>query len=117
MASRFYFSGAQAADVSPAFNAGWNYTTEAVRRKLLQAKEAGEAIATGTLIGTWTANEVALDRQYISDPMAAQQLSGTVKCQIQSREGQSTDNVKARFAIYVCSEDGSTIKDTLLMPS
>lgn len=115
MASRFYFSISAAAPVSPTFGGEWTYTTEAVRRKLLRHKYAtGEAIASGTQIGPWTPGDFALDRQYVSDPMEAQTISGVIRCQISSREHAATDNVFTRMKIFVVDNAGTTVRGTIL---
>lgn len=114
MSTRFYFPVSTAADVSPAFDSGWNYTSEAVRRRLEDVKGTSD-ITVGTQIGPWTAGNYALDRQYVSDPLAAQSISGTVKMQLMTREYDDTDNVGALLTcIKVVSNDGSTVRGTLL---
>lgn len=117
MASRWYFSAAGTiAGVEPAYDAGWNYTTEASRRALLAAKSASESLTIGTQIGPWTATagQTALDRQYISEPLKAQTISGTFKGQVMTREYATTDNVDRLFvAVKVVSNDGTTVRATL----
>lgn len=118
MATRFYFPLDTAADVSPGFDSGWNYTTEALRRKMVTAKGAS-AITVGTQVGPWTAGQIpehrALDRQYVSAPIAAQTLSiSTVKGQLMVREYAVQDNVdKIILMAKVVSNDGGTVRGTL----
>jgi hypothetical protein len=117
VASRWYFSAAGTiAGVEPAYDAGWNYATEASRRALLAAKSASESLTIGTQIGPWsnTAGQTALDRQYISEPLKAQTISGTFKGQVMTREYATTDNVDRLFvAVKVVSNDGTTVRATL----
>lgn len=117
MATRLYFPASEAAPVSSAFDAGWEYTSEAVSRKLANVK-GSSSIAAGTQIGPWTAGQDALDRQYISTRMDAgiTFTAGvtTYKGQLMAREYAGTDNVdRYRFIIKVISEDGTVVRSTL----
>jgi hypothetical protein len=117
MPTRFYFPASTAADVTPAFDAGWHYAGEAVRRKLVNTKGAS-AITVGTQIGPWTTNNQALDRQYISDGMSAGinfTLATTMKAQLMCREYNNGDNVTDfRVRIKIVSNDGSTVRCVLM---
>jgi hypothetical protein len=114
MATRFYFPASTAADVSPSVDAGWNYVSEAVRRELVKYKGAS-AITVGTRIGIWTAGNYALDRQYVSNPIAAQTISGTFKMQLMTREYNAANDVVAiLLCVKVVSGDGNTVRGTLL---
>ena len=115
-ATRLYFPATTSAAVSPTYDSGWNYTTEAASYKLEDVK-GSSAITIGTQIGPWTATagQKALDRQYVSDPLSAQTISGTVKMQLMTREYAATDNVDGLWlVITVVSNDGSTVRGTLL---
>ena len=96
MPTRLYFSGtSNTSGITPSFDLGWNYTSEAVRRDFLIAKSASESLAIGTRIGPWSGlqGDAALDRQYISPQLSAQTISGTIKGQVMVREFANTDNV------------------------
>ncbi len=99
MPTRFYFRTTEAAAISPGY-AAWGYTTEALRRRMVVAK-SGDAITLGSQIGPWTATIgfTALDRQYVSDPIAAQTISGTFGLQLMVREYATGDNVNS---LYLC---------------
>ncbi len=115
-ATRFYFDASTAADVTASYDAGWEYQSEAGRYKLNRTK-GSSAITIGTQIGPWTAGSAnqALDRQYISDPIEAQTISGTVKGQVMSREYNTSDNVNRMYiTVKVVSNDGSSVRGTLL---
>lgn len=113
MATRFYFPLDTAAPVTPSFDGGWNHTAEAVRRKLEKTK-GNSTITIGTRIGSWF-TPPALDRQYISDPISAQTISGTFKMQLMTREYATADNVdQGWLKLYVVNNDGSSITGTLL---
>lgn len=111
MPTRFYFPEATAADLTPSFDAGWEYVAEALRRKLVREKGAS-AITVGTQIGPWTATTTtqALDRQYVSPPLKAQTISGTYSGQLMVREYATTDNVdQSQVGIYVCNSAGTKV--------
>lgn len=115
MATRLYFSSAQAAAVTPTF-AGWSVTTEAVRRKLLAAKDAAESLALGTQIGPYAPPKTDLDRQYVSDGMVSGiSFSGTtVKMQLATRELNNGDNTTSQLYVAIVSNDGNTVRQVLL---
>ncbi len=117
MASRVYFDLTIAAPITPAYDAGWEYTTEAAAYKAQEQKTATSTVAAGTTIGPWsgTAGDQALDRQYLYGPLKAQTISGTIKGQIGAKEVASTDNVDQMIlSVRVVSGDGSTFRGTLL---
>ncbi len=113
MATRLYFSAAASTSgLTPSFDAGWNYNSEALRRDLLRAKSAGESLTIGTQIGPWTATagQTALDRQFISAPLAAQTISGTFAGQVMAREYATTDNVDQLYvAVKVINSSGTVV--------
>lgn len=55
-----------------------------------------------------------LMRQYISDPIFGQTITGTVKGQIYSAESISDTDACSEVAIRVLSGDGATVRGTLL---
>lgn len=115
MATRLYFPSTTAADVTPAANGAWDYTSEALNRKLVKQTKSNTAIEIGTRIGPWTAGQNALDRRYVSDPISGgKTISGTVKMQLKAREYAAQDNSTSRLEIYVVSNNGSTVRGTLL---
>ena len=117
MATRLYFKTTATAGASPAYTAGWNFTSEAQRRRMSTGR-TDTAGAAGTLIGAWPANTTtyALDRQYVSDPLDSDfSISGTVKGVVRALEGQAGDNIdQVHIAIYVVNGDGSAVRGTLL---
>lgn len=122
MSTRFYFPASTAAPVNPTFHAnsgtpgGFSISTtaQAVRRKLVSTK-GSSAIAAGTQLTVPSNGTAALDRQYVSDPLNSQTISGTLNgCQLMVREYAGTDNVDTvLFNIYVVSNDGSTLRGSL----
>lgn len=115
MATRFYFRAASVAQVSPDFDAAWTNTTSAVRRLLAERVRSTDTIAAGTA-RTWTAGEVRLDRQYISPPLAAGVVftGEDVTCYMRPLESNADDNAITQMGVRVVSEDGATVRATLL---
>lgn len=120
MATRFYLQNTEAAAVSPAYHASWTNTAEASRWAMYPAKGLCDtAMAVGTRIGPWTAGQKALDRQYVSAPMAAGNnfTSATIKSVVRCAEFATTDNVRPYFGAEIVSKDGSTVRQVLLAPN
>jgi hypothetical protein len=110
MATRFYLPSAGAAAVSPAFGS-WNQTTGADRLKCVTTK----IISTLTNKVQASADVVSNDlvRQYVSDPLAAVTVSGTVQGVIRSLEASSLHDLCAQCLIRIVSNDGGTFRGTL----
>lgn len=114
MGSRFFFPESESAAVSPTVNTtDWVGAGAVVRRRLSLTKgSSANAAGTTRTVGT---SRPTIDRQYVSDPLAAQTISGTIKGQLKVREFNATDNVdRLQMKAYVVSNDGSTVRGTLL---
>src|SRR5574337_470158 len=110
--TRFYLPSTGAAAVSPAYG-GWGETASADRRKMVSAKiSSAMTNKSGSAI---LVNKTSLVRQFVSNPLAAQTISGTVKSYIRGLHAPSgTDICVSRLLIRVCSNDGTTFTGTLL---
>jgi hypothetical protein len=116
MATRFYLPLSGTAAVSPSYsNQAWGDTTIAARH----------AAVTTRINSTMTDVEFPDDgddtdkdilvRQHVSDPIAAQTISAqTIKFQIRGAEPFSVNNLYTSIAIYVVSNDGSTVRGVIL---
>ena len=108
MATRFYLPSTGAAAVSPAYGS-WaddpNSRLALVRTKISSAMTDQSASAGAGTCGA---------RQYVSEPLAAQTISGTVKCYIRCRELDAGDNCTSRLLIRVCNNAGTAYTGTLL---
>ena len=103
----------EAAAVSPAFNAGWEETGDAQRRRAVATK-ASTAMATQSITSALSAGDL-LFRQYVSDALSgAQTISGKCYCQIRTSEALGTADAISRLILYVVSNDGGTVRGTLL---
>jgi hypothetical protein len=114
VATRFYFPETEAAAVSPAIQGTYAHTNT-LRRRLLQTADASALTSTaytpdGADHGVAGAAHV---RQYVSDQISARTVDGTWKLQVQAFEPNANCNQSINVLIFVCSSDGSTIKETL----
>jgi len=113
--TRLYFEGSDfgVPTVSPAFDAAWGDTEDAVRRWLstvpmasvMVSQSGDEAIATSPLD--------VLVAQFTSAPVSAQTISGTVKGQIRASESNADADFRAQVVAWVVKPDG-TSRGTLL---
>lgn len=125
MATRFYFDTGHAADISltrplpSGFAWEQNVPSLPTTRKINKTAKgtANNAAAPyGQLnsnLGTGANNCDILFFQGISDPLAAQTISGNVTGQVCIREGNTSDNLYTQLAIYVVNSAG-TLVATLL---
>lgn len=114
--TRFYFPFTGTAPVSPAFDSEWDDTSLAIRRPLNREK------------GTTAFNEIAYSEtsavatydalcgQFVSPPLRAQTLSGSFTSVIRAREGATAANARSQMVVKVVSNDGTTVKATLVAP-
>lgn len=120
MASRFYFTNSVAAVVSPTINAGgeWEHAQSVRRafRKTLGSDALGNSNSYTPDGSDHLVDGDAMVAQWVcSDPLAAQSIAAqTVKWQFQCFESNAGNNLALTIKIFVCSADGSTIKETLL---
>jgi hypothetical protein len=108
--TRFYFDSAAAAEVSPAYDLGWNYSAEASRYRLNLGKKSS-AMATGARIGPWTPDSTALDRQFVSKPLDAGVVftsgGSAVKGRMRGAEFAVSDNAYPAWKIFVANRAGT----------
>lgn len=118
--TRLYFPASTAAAISPAASADWNDASEIERRERAHTK-GSSAVGIGQTVDILEdqANYQDLDRQYITTQMQSGVVftSGatTITSYIQMREFAATDDVtQCILGVRVLSEDGSTVRATLL---
>src|SRR5262245_2020735 len=118
MATRFYFNEAEAAAVSPTISGtDWAHIEATPVRRRLRAFSADSSTLVSQTITPDSADHIAdqnaLWRQYVSDPLGAQTISGNVVAQLQCFEANAGNNLKLAIKIYLCSSTG-TVGATLL---
>lgn len=111
MATRFYFSSDQVMDyLSPSFSGAWSGTSQATRYKMFTEKRNSSIAAGSTIDLVNTAGGKYLDRQYISQPFAREQvISGVCTGYLMVREFATTDNVdRVCCAMRLINNTGGT---------
>lgn len=114
--TRFYLTTTEPAPAAwvPAFDASWEQTTSVLRARMSTFKRKGAmtslAIAETSASGTFD----FLFRQYFSDQLAAQTISGNISGIIRALESAADADFRAQMVVRVVSEDGGTVRGTLL---
>lgn len=113
--TRFYLpSSGSVSGVSPSFGPGWELNPP-TRLKCVTSKINSSMSTVSRSDGGNQADDVDVGtRQYTSDPIAAQTISGTVKGQIRGFMNQSSSNYSPAIIIKVYSKNGTTLRGTLL---
>ena len=114
-ATRFYLrgTGAAAAEVNPTYSTSWGDTSAAAPARLRLSRFV---ISTTSLTRTTPTDKIAksyLCNQYVSDPIAGQTISGTISGEAQGYTSAAV-NAYSEIVVRVVSNDGSTVRGTLL---
>ena len=121
MATRFYFPriggtpSAPPAPISPTQASAWN-TVPAITRALLSPSKTGTQTSsetTATYSETVTTVGNLLHKQFVSDPLSAQTISGTFTIVIRGGESAMSADASFQIVIRVLSNNGSTVRGTL----
>lgn len=102
--------------VSPGYSANWNVTAQAEPLGMLLTPRDGNGTLSGTATGSGVSGEDVLHQAFVSNPLAAQTISGTIKGQILAREAAAGTNARAQIVVKVVSNDGSTVRGVLYGP-
>lgn len=113
--TRFYLPSAGATVVTPAFDAGWEDTSIAARLATTVAWQATAATQVDFTDVDVTDKDI-LFRQWISLPLSGAQSIpvGTIHMQLRAIEMLATNNMFATFSAKIVSNDGSTVRGTIL---
>lgn len=117
MATRFYFEQTTAAPVSPAFDAGWEQTGQALRRAM-RFKNTISVLAsvggTGFTVPITTTQDI-LAYQFVSEPLLAQKIDASCLFSFvtSGSVGLAAGNCTLALVAKVVSNDGGTIRGTL----
>lgn len=115
MATRLYLPSSGSPPVSPAYDAGWEDITIAARLPCGTTK----ADTVMTQVVFFDSSPISMDilfRQYISPPLdGAQTISAQeIRFVIGALQGHGNNNMFTSFGVRVFSEDGLTLRSTLL---
>ncbi len=111
--TRFYLNTNTAAPVSPAYNAGWNVTS-GVSQYLMHVVKDGSTLTTVTSGASGAASpRKCLINQWISDPLAAQTLTGTFTGQAQFNISSTSGGSTGLGYLYlrIVNSDGSIAQE------
>jgi hypothetical protein len=117
VATRFYLGSSTAADISPSFGNGgivWLITSSADRKKLLRSKDL--SVMTSKTAATNTASTTyILNRQYVSEPLAAQTIlaSTLVSIALRGNISSTASGTVGSFAVGIRVVDSSGIDRSL----
>ncbi len=112
--TRFYLPSTGAAAVSPSFSAGWEDTASASRLRTITTR-ISSAMTTINITDLSAADRDVLGRQYVSDPLTAQDITVQyIRAQIRTSETLATNNILLAWSIFVVSNDGGTVRGTLV---
>ena len=112
--TRFYLPSTGTTTFSTAFDSAWDDTSAVTTRPANTVKgtsafvEVSDTEASG--VNTW---DVCLGR-FVSEPLAAQTITGTVMGIIRARENVTGVNARSQMVVRVVSGDGTTVRGTLL---
>lgn len=118
MATRFYFSASRSSGVIPTLSGSWNTGNSPLGHSMNDVRGATTNVS-GSAVGISGPVQYAHDRQYVSDPLAAQTIGGTgIGIIGQHLVKQQKFGVTGANHIYICvsvvSNDGSVVRGQLL---
>lgn len=118
MPTRFYLPASGTPDASPAFGTGWSSTTSATRHPTATTR-SGTALANGTARAkvSQAGAQNRLDRQFVSDQLAAQTITGNFTAVLQGLESTISADAWLQVVIRVVSADGATQRGVLFAGS
>lgn len=117
MATRFYLPASGTPAVSPAFDAGWEQTAQAVRRplqlKLRLSSTTALTNSTAITVPITTTQDI-LCAQFVSDPLPPQRLmAGTFSTVQRALESATTANVTLAVVVKAHPADGGASLGTI----
>ncbi len=117
-ATRFYFDPTNTPSISPAFDAGWEQTGTAIRRKLLYKQNIDLLIAlanSAAFTVPITTTQDCLGIQFVSDPIPAQTIDTSCLFSFVMRffENATTNNAQLALIVKVWSQDANVARGTL----
>lgn len=112
--TRYYLPSTGAADVNPTYSSDWHNNGSAARLELVTTKISSAMTSATATTDATAGTRYHLIRQYVSNPLAAQTITGTVKGVISGLESNTAADVTLAIKIFVVSNDGATVRGTLL---
>lgn len=113
LATRFYLPASGTAGATPAPSASWGSIAGTSRMRLPTTKTNTPFDSSGVYSETSATALNVLGRQFVSDPIDAQTISGTFSLVVACLENATTADASLQAIIRVVSSDGSTVRGTL----
>jgi len=114
VATRFYFPTDQAVPVAVVPSASWAIISEVNQGRAVTVRVGTGASASVASAATGTPGDNALVLLFVSDPLAAQTISGTVKGQFSIGQLDPDTDGYSQLILRVVSGDGATVRGVLL---
>lgn len=111
MATRFYLNTTGWAPLRPTPNAGWESTLaieDWTTRRIMYPWRMGSPSIHPFGIDNQAAVHDVLLAQYISEPLAAQTISGTIRAVVQALESNAAANIRSQMHAWVVKPDGTS---------
>jgi len=112
--TRFYLPSSGAAAVTPA-NAAWDKTTGAGSALAAVRTKISSAMATVTNTKDSTTLHSSLIRQYVTEPLGSQTITGHISGAMRCIESNIGFSACVAVSIRACSQDGTTIRSPALL--
>lgn len=114
MATRFYLPSGGSAPITPSPSSEWE-STGSVESFPTSTSKQGSALTSKTVsLGPATTPYDVARLRYVSPPLTAQTITGTVKGQMRNSESWADNDTCTALVIKVVSGDGGTLRGTLL---
>lgn len=113
MSTRFYLPASGSQPVAPAFASAWTITGTAARCPLVQAATL-TAASSHSVTETATGVQHILHAQYVSEPLAAQTITGNFSLCIKSNRAGANSNARTQVVVRVVDAAGTTVRGTLV---
>lgn len=113
MPRRLYFSTAAAPVTPPAADAAWQETAGSNNLALVRTPDNTALTTVTRAEAVTTTNYSVLLRRFVSEPLAAQTITGTVVALLRARESNAAGNMSGEMTVKVITGDGSTVRGTL----
>lgn len=110
MPTRFYLPiDTTAPAITPTPHAEWDNIASFSRYRMTTVQRGITAITTASVTdSTATADRDVLMAQYVSRPLKAQTIAGTVKGRVRALENNANNNLRSQCIIWIAAPDGST---------
>ncbi len=115
MATRFALHNGPAVEVNPGFSTSWTTQASGAVPRSLSTARLGTTLASAAYAETQAAAANVGARVYVSEPLAAQTISGTISAAIRALESAAAADASLQIVCRVVSADGATTRAHLYL--